>query len=265
MPASRDSVGYTVGFAAVVCLVCAIPIATAAVYLRPAQARNQKVDRLAKVLGVAGIVEPGDKPAADEIEKLFEQYVVPRAIDLRKGTVSDAVDARTFDQRRAAKDPATSEQAPANAARVFRIPHHAVVYEVVKDGQIDALILPIQGYGLWSTLYGYLALEEDGRTIAGITFYEHGETPGLGGEIENPRWQGRWKGRLAFDEQGDVKVQVVKGAAGSVEDDPYRVDGLSGATITARGVSSTIDFWLGPDAFGPWLAQYRAGREGGPR
>lgn len=264
MPASRDSVGYTVGFAAVVCLVCAIPIATAAVYLRPAQARNQNVDRLTKVLGVAGLVEPGDKHTADEIEKLFEQYVVPRAIDLREGRVSEAVDARTFDQRRAAKDPATSEPAPANAARVFRIPHHAVVYEVVKDGKTDALILPIQGYGLWSTLYGYLALEEDGRTIAGITFYEHGETPGLGGEIENPRWQGKWKGRLAFDDRGDVKVQVIKGAAGPAEEDPYRIDGLSGATITARGVSSTVDFWLGPDAFGPWLAHYRDGRDGGP-
>lgn len=263
MPAfKRDSIGYTVGFAAVVCLVCAIPIASAAVFLRPAQVKNQRVDRLSKVLGVAGLMAPGEALVADEVERRFEQNVVPRAVDLRTGAFSDAVDAKAFDQRKAAKDPATSTATPPNAARVFRVPHHAVVYEVMKGGQVDALILPIQGYGLWSTLYGYLALEEDGRTVAGITFYEHGETPGLGGEVENPRWQGLWKGRQVFDDAGHVKLQVIKGAAGPAAEDPYRVDGLSGATITARGVSHTIDFWLGPNGFGPFLAQYRASRQG---
>ncbi len=263
MPAlKRDSVAYTVGFAAAVCLVCAIPIASASVYLRPAQAKNMRVDRLSKVLGVAGLMKAGEKLDASEVERRFEENVVPRAVDLRTDDFSEAVDAKAFDQRKAAKDPATSTATPPNAARVFRVPHHAVVYEVRKDGQVDSLILPIQGYGLWSTMYGYLALEADGRTVAGITFYEHGETPGLGGEVENPRWQGQWKGRKAFDDAGAVKLQVIKGAAGPAAEDPYRVDGLSGATITARGVSHTIDFWLGPEGFGPFLAQYRASRQG---
>ncbi|MDP3237143.1 MAG: Na(+)-translocating NADH-quinone reductase subunit C [Myxococcales bacterium] len=260
MPAlKRDSVPYTLGFAAIVCLVCAIPIASAAVLLRPMQARNQRVDRLSKVLGVAGLLKPSEKLGPAEIEARFDEFVVPRAVELRTGAFSDAVDPRTFDQRKAAREPSTSFEPPSNEARVFRVPNHAVVFEVKREGKVAALILPIQGYGLWSTMYGYLALEADARTVAGITFYEHGETPGLGGEIENPRWQAQWKGRLALDEAGDVKLKVIKGVAGPPADDPYRVDGLSGATITARGVSHTIDFWLGDAAFGPFLARYRQG------
>jgi Na+-transporting NADH:ubiquinone oxidoreductase subunit C len=260
MSANRDSVGYTMAFAAGVCLVCAVVVASAAVVLRPKQDRNALVDRLSKVLEVAGLMDAGEALRADEVVARFEKFVKPRAIDLRTGQYDEAIDAATYDQRKAAKDPATSYPAPANDARVFRLPERAIVYHVVKDGALERIILPIQGYGLWSTLYGYLALEADGETVAGITFYEHGETPGLGGEVENPRWRARWQGRKAFDEAGDVQLRVAKGSAGSPEDDPYRVDGLSGATITSRGVSSTLAFWLGPDGFGPYLKHYRAER-----
>jgi Na+-transporting NADH:ubiquinone oxidoreductase subunit C len=111
--------------------------------------------------------------------------------------------------------------------------------------------------GLWSILYGYLALDTDLTTIRGITFYEQGETAGLGGEVENPRWKALWPGRRAFDERGNVKIQVKKGVAGPPAEDPYQVDGLSGATLTSRGVTNMIRFWLGPDGFGPFIAQLR--------
>ncbi|MCU0699545.1 MAG: Na(+)-translocating NADH-quinone reductase subunit C [Myxococcaceae bacterium] len=261
----RDSTAYIVGFAAVVCLVCAIPIASAAVLLRPKQQQNQRIDRLSKVLGVAELMRAGERLSATDVESRFERSVVARAVELKTGAFTDAVDARTFDQRKAAGDLSTSHPVPPNEARVFRVPNHAVVYEVMKDGKVDALVLPIQGYGLWSTMYGFLALEADATTISGITFYEHGETPGLGGEIENPAWQAKWKGRKAFGDGGEVKVKVIKGAAGPPDDDPFRVDGLSGATITSRGVSHTLDFWLGPDGFGPFLDQYRAARREGGR
>lgn len=253
----RDSVGYTVGFAALVCLVCAIPIAGASVYLRPTQQENMRVDRLSKVLGVAGLMAPGEQLARREILDRFAANITPRVVDMKTGAFVDSIDAEAFDQRAASRDPARSDPAPANDARVLRVPHHAVVYELREGGQLKSLILPISGYGLWSTMYGYLALDTDIRTIAGITFYEHGETPGLGGEIENPRWQERWKGRVAFDEGGEVRVRVVKGTVGAPAADPHRIEGLSGATITSRGVSSTVLFWLGPDGFGPFLDQYR--------
>jgi Na+-transporting NADH:ubiquinone oxidoreductase subunit C len=259
----RDSLVYTFGFAAAVCLVCAIVVASTAVSLRPLQERNARVDRLSKVLQVAGLMEHDEKLSPDEVVARFDSHIVPRVVDLGSGAYDDTVDASTYDQRAAAKDSERSRPAAPNDARVLRVPNYGLVYHVVQDESVKGLILPIQGYGLWSTMYGYIALEADAETIAGITFYEHGETPGLGGEIENPRWQARWVGRRVFDDSAEVKVQVIKGSAGPPESDPYRVDGLSGATITSRGVSATLAFWLGPDAFGPYLDVYRAEREGG--
>jgi Na+-transporting NADH:ubiquinone oxidoreductase subunit C len=253
----RDSVRYTVGFAAAVCLVCAVPIAAAAVLLRPAQQENQRVDRLSKVLSVAGLMTADESLSRQEILDRFAANITPRVIDLATGHVVDSVDVNSYDQRAASRDPARSRSAPENDAKVMRVPRMAVAYELRAGDTVTALILPIQGYGLWSTMYGYLALEPDARTIAGITFYEHGETPGLGGEIENPRWQARWKGRTAIDDSGQIRVTVVKGSVGAPAEDPYRVDGLSGATITSRGVANTVRFWLGPNAFGPFLDRYR--------
>jgi len=254
----RDSVGYTIGFAVVVCLVCAIPIAGAAVFLRPTQVENQRVDRLSKVLAVAGLMNAEDDLPREQILSRFAENITPRVIDLKTGAVVDSVDAESYDQRAASRDPARSEVAPQNEARVLRLPRLAVVYQLRGEGDdVKALILPIQGYGLWSTMYGYIALEADARTVSGITFYEHGETPGLGGEIENPRWQAKWVGRKAFDDTGALRIRVVKGTVGPPAADPHRVDGLSGATITSRGVSNTVLFWLGPEAFGPYLDRYR--------
>jgi Na+-transporting NADH:ubiquinone oxidoreductase subunit C len=255
----RETPLYTIGFAALVCVVCALPIAWAAVALRPRQEMNARIDRLEKVLAVAGFMQPGEALTAAQVEARFAEAIVPRAIDLATGTVVDTIDVATYDQRKAMKDPALSVPAPENAARVVSLPRVALVYEVRRGDSLQALVLPIQGYGLWSTMYGYIALERDARTVSGITFYEHGETAGLGGEIENPRWQAKWVGRRAVDDTGAVQLQVIKGAAGAPADDPYRIDGLSGATITGRGVTATLAFWLGSDAFGPYLARVRAG------
>jgi Na+-transporting NADH:ubiquinone oxidoreductase subunit C len=250
-------------FAAVVCLVCAIPIATAAVLLRPKQEENQRVDRLSKVLGVAGLMQTNEKLGRTEILDRFAANITPRVVDMKTGAFVDSVDANTYDQREAARDNARSDVAPANEARVLRVPRLGLVYEQRDNGVLKAVIIPIQGYGLWSTMYGFIALEGDAKTVSGITFYEHGETPGLGGEIENPRWQARWVGRSALDDAGEVKVRVVKGEVGTVDADPYRVSGISGATITSRGVSSTLQFWLGPDGFGPYLERVRTSSRGG--
>jgi len=258
--ARRDSTWYTIGFAALVCVVCALPIAGAAVALRPKQELNARLDRLGKVLMVAGLMESGETLTPTELEARFDAAVVARAIDLRTGELVDSIDTKAYDQRRASRDPLVSARAPENAARVLRVPNVALVYEVMAADTLQAVIVPIQGYGLWSTMYGYLALAPDTRTVSGITFYEHGETAGLGGEIENPRWQAKWVGRQAFNEQGEVALEVIKGAAGPVADDPFRVDGLSGATITSRGVTATLDFWLGPNGFGPYLDRLRDAR-----
>jgi Na+-transporting NADH:ubiquinone oxidoreductase subunit C len=254
----QHSARYVILFAAAICVFCSIFVASSAVLLKDRQEANKALDVQKKVLVVAGLMTEGEKLDPAEIRRRYDKSIKPMVVDLRTGNVVDGVDPASFDQRQAAADPDTSHVAPPNKAKVARVPDRALVFEVVEDGTLRSIILPIEGKGLWSTLYGFLALAPDGRTINGITFYEHGETPGLGGEVDNPRWKALWKGRKAFDEDWKPAIVVAKGQAGSVEADPYRVDGLSGATITSRGVTNLLAFWLGDDGFAPYLAQKRS-------
>jgi len=253
----QHSTGYILLFAAMVCGVCSVFVAGSAVVLEERQVANATLDRQKQVLTVAGLREPGGRLNAAEADRLFEENIEAQVVDLKTGVVVEGVDTMTFDQRKAAADPATSEVAPDNSAKVRRLPNQGMVYRVVRDGRFESVIVPISGQGLWSTLHGYIALDADGRTIRGITFYEHGETPGLGGEVDNPRWKELWVGRKAFDSSWKPKIWVKKGRAGTPEADPYNVDGLSGATITSRGVGNLVRFWLGNDGFGPYLASMR--------
>ena len=259
---SRNSVGYTIAFAAGVCVVCSVLVSGSAVGLKDRQVANAIADKQKKVLIVAGVLGEDESVTNDEAQAKFDANITPRVVDMKSGQYADeAVDVATYDARKAAKDDSLSFEVEANTAKVKRVPTHSVVYEVKNDsGDVDQVILPIHGPGLWSTLYGFISLDTDGDTIRGITFYEHGETPGLGGEVDNPRWKGLWVGRKVHDADGDIAISVNKGAAGSVEDDPNHVDGLSGATLTSNGVTYTLDFWLGEDGFGPYLAQNTDGQ-----
>jgi Na+-transporting NADH:ubiquinone oxidoreductase subunit C len=254
----QHNTSYIVGFAVLICLVCALFVAGSAVGLKDRQDANILLDRQKKVLTVAGLMEDGERLTREEITLAFEASIQQKVIDLKTGELRPEIDGASFDQQAAAKDPETSYPAPENPSKVRRLPNDALVFDVVEDGELKTLILPIEGYGLWGTLYGYIALAPDARTIVGITFYSHKETPGLGGEVDNPRWKALWPGRLAFNDRGKPVIAVIKGVAGSVEDDPYNVDGLSGATITSRGVTALVRFWLGDDGFGPYLTSYRA-------
>ncbi|PIE18625.1 MAG: Na(+)-translocating NADH-quinone reductase subunit C [Proteobacteria bacterium] len=240
---------YTVVFATAVCLVAAVVVSGSAVGLRDLQEANRVLDRQKKVLLVAGLMDEGEDIDRAEVDRRFARSIEPVVVDLRTGQPVEGVDLATFDQKALTKDPATSREAPKNKAKVKRLPNEAMVYRVNKaDGGLDMLVLPVEGKGLWSTLYGFLALDADGDTIRGLTFYQHGETPGLGGEIDNPRWKALWKGRKVY-QGGAPSIRVVKGAAGPPDKAPYEVDGLSGATLTGNGVTHLVQFWLGDDGF----------------
>jgi Na+-transporting NADH:ubiquinone oxidoreductase subunit C len=253
----QHSTGYIVGFAAVVCLVCAVFVSGAAVGLKDRQDANKLLDRQQKVLTVAGLIQEGTEMSRQEITSLYDASIKAKVIDLATGEPNDSIDPASFDQRAASKDPKQSIPAPENLSKIMRLPNQALVFDVVKDGEKKGLIIPIEGYGLWGTLYGYLALAPDTRTIVGITFYSHKETPGLGGEVDNPRWKALWPGRKAFNERGVPSIAVKKGPAGPPAEDPYEVDGLSGATLTSRGVTNLLRFWLGDDGYGPYLEKVR--------
>ncbi|MOA31350.1 Na(+)-translocating NADH-quinone reductase subunit C [compost metagenome] len=118
----------------------------------------------------------------------------------------------------------------------------------------------MRGYGLWSTLYGFLALKGDLNTVVGLGFYQHGETPGLGGEVDNPKWKALWNGKSLFDEQGQLAIQIIKGSVDAQSPNAsHQVDGLAGATLTSKGVHNLLHFWLGENGFGPFLAKLNNG------
>jgi len=113
-----------------------------------------------------------------------------------------------------------------------------------KSSNPEAFIIPISGKGLWSTLFGYFALEMDLNTVIGITFYKHAETPGLGGEVEKKWFQNNFVGKKIFNQTGElVSIKVVKGKVNDLysgEALKHGVDGISGATVTSRGVSDFL-------------------------
>lgn len=254
----QHSVRYIVFFAAMVCFICSVFVSGAAVALKDRQDENKVLDVRKKVLTVAGLMTAGEKLTPAEITSRFEGSIKASVVELKTGNLVGGMDAATYDQRAARANPELSRAAPTNDAKVQRLPLNALVYEVEKDGELQSLIIPVEGKGLWSTLYGFLALDKDLQTIQGITFYEHGETPGLGGEVDNPRWKSLWPGRKAFGEDGKPKIAVKKGLAGSVSEDPFNVDGLSGATLTSRGVTYLVRFWLSDEGFGPLIRKMRS-------
>lgn len=260
----RNSATYIVAFAAAVCVVCSLLVSTAATVLKSRQVTNAIIDKQKNILEVAGLIRQDEEVSMLEAQQIFKDRVTPVVVELETGEIVEGeVDPVTYDQRKAMSDPALSRPAPPNPAQVSRIPKYAVVYEVVgEEGNVELYVFPVEGKGLWSTLYGFLALEADLNTVRGITFYQHGETPGLGGEVDNPGWKGKWAGRQVYGATEEPELEVIKGAAGPPDEARYKVDGLSGATITSRGVTHLIHFWMGENGFGEFIKKHREAPEG---
>jgi Na+-transporting NADH:ubiquinone oxidoreductase subunit C len=247
-----DSVPKTVFVAVALCLVASMVVSAAAVTLRPIQEVNALKDKQINILQVAGLYEPG----GDVVEAfgVFE----PQVVELATGTFATQFDAALFDDRAAASDPELSIALENDPASIIRQTRFATVY-LLRDeaGDIDKVILPIHGYGLWSTLYGFIALEENGNDIFGLQFYQHAETPGLGAEVDNPRWKALWPGKQVADENGVVQISVAKTAPPA--GDRFHVDALAGATLTSVGVHNLVRFWMGEAGFGPFLTNLQSG------
>jgi Na+-transporting NADH:ubiquinone oxidoreductase subunit C len=256
-----DSTRYTVVFATVVCVVCAFVVAVSAVGLAERQETNARLYRQKNVLLAAGLVKPGDDVPADELLKIFERSIDVGLIDLRTGERAElpGTDPRSYDQRKVRNDPGLSRAAPPNPAGLTRLPNVGAVYYVKGKAGVEQVVLPIEGAGMWGLLGGFIALDRDGNTVRGLTFYDQKETPGLGGEIGNPKWQALWQGRRVYDDKWEPKLRVIKGQAGPSGQDPHRVDGLSGATITSNGVSRVMAFWFSEQGYGPYLKRFRQG------
>jgi len=252
----RNRPAYTLIFTIVVCAICSVFVAGAYELLGERQRADAAVFRMLDILRLTGLAEPDEALEKDEIVARFGA-IRPQAVDMRSRRIDPEVEARLYDQREAANDPTRSREAPANAAGVRRIPDHAVVYERLDaDGRVEQMLLPIHGQGYGGQIYGFLALDGDLNTVRDIVFYELEETPTLGGRITRSSWRGKWPGRKVYDESGAVALELVPDAP-PAEEDPYKVDAVSRATVTTTGVQNMLNFWMGPEAFGPFLADYR--------
>ena len=255
---SNDSIKKTITVAALLCIVCSVLVSAAAVGLKPIQESNKALETKKNILKAAGLMKPGVT-----IEETFQKIKV-RVVDLETGAIKIGPQYKNYDQKAASKDPTLSVHIPEDKdlGRIGRRAKLANVYLVTNGDEIDTIILPVYGKGLWSTMYAFLALGGDTNTVKGYSFYEHGETPGLGGEVDNPFWQNQWVGKRIFDENWNLSIDILKGRVDPSNPEAiHQVDGLSGATLTTVGVKNFMLYWLGEDGFGPFLAKLRA--EGG--
>lgn len=252
-----ESVKKTILVALGVCLVCSILVSSAAVSMRSVQEENKRLDRITNILA-AGNLRFDHK----NVQAIYETMIKPMMIDLGTGDIvpkeslNEKLNIETFNIKSMADsvEYGSAISPDDDIAKIVRMPAYMVVYLVNEKNKIEKVILPIYGKGLWSTMYGFIALDKDLKTIKGITFYDHAETPGLGGEIDNPRWKSIWKGKQAFDKNRNLKISVIKGMVNlSGPDAQYRVDGITGATLTSKGVDNTVKFWLGSNGYGPFL------------
>jgi Na+-transporting NADH:ubiquinone oxidoreductase subunit C len=258
---SKDSTKSTLIIALLLCVVCSILVSGTAVILKPKQDENRVLDRNKNILSAAGMYDESNAEGVD-VAELFAEFT-PRIADLRTGRflnpeqVDDlGIDMATYDQRLVINDPAFSEAIPAelDQADIKRRVLYPMVYVMEKDGELDNIVLPVNGYGLWGILYGFIALEGDANTVKGLAFYELKETPGLGAEVRNPNWRALWPGKEIYDDSGVVALHVGRSGGATAE---HQVDGLSGATLTTRGVDNLIHYWLGADGYGPLLQSIR--------
>ncbi|MCP5161875.1 MAG: Na(+)-translocating NADH-quinone reductase subunit C [Hahellaceae bacterium] len=266
MSSNKDTISKTITVALLLCIVCSVLVASSVILLKPVQMQNKTLNLKENILAAAGLLKPGAPKA--QIESEFKK-VTPRLVDLSTGEYVSAdlvekASAADYDQRKASKDPKFSDslEGGIDIASIKRRAKYAKVYLVEKDGRLDRIILPVHGYGLWSTLYGFLALEGDGNTIAGLGFYEHAETPGLGGEVDNPRWKALWPGKKVYnlDHSNEPAISLIKGGVDTSRADAiYGVDALSGASLTSRGVTNLLHFWLGEHGFQSYLDRIRKG------
>lgn len=265
MAKAKETVSRTVLVALVLSIVFSVVVSTAAVSLKPAQVTNRNLDIKTNILAAAGMLEQGAKAA--RIEELFTQFEV-RLVDLDTGEYVDPAtvgvdDPMKYDMYKAASDPKLSTTLPSSedSAGIKRRPNIAKIYTMSEGGEIKRVVLPIHGYGLWSTLYGFISLEGDLNTVEGLGFYAHAETPGLGGEVDNPRWKQQWVGKEVYDEdRAKPRIRLVKGGVGDdAADKEHKVDALSGATLTSRGVEQLVNYWMGERGYAQFLNKLREG------
>ena len=249
----NESRTKTIAIALLVSAVSAIVVAGTAVTLRPLQEANRAAERQARldamIAALPGMADLLEASGADRLETVI--------VDLQTGKVAEGLDPAHFDARTTARDPATSTPLAAeiDVAGIGQRPNFAQIHLVRAGDALQLVILPVYATGYQSTIHAYLALEDDLNTVAALSIIEQAETPGLGARVEDQNWLDLWPGKQVADENGEIRLSVVRGTGRTV----YEVDGITGATRTGNAVSNMIHFWLGQHGYARVLDRLRDG------
>lgn len=254
--APNESRSKTLAVAFLVALFGALLVAGSTILLEPKIEANRAAERQQFLVALIKQI-PGIEALLGGIEA---GKVTTQVVDLASGRPVSGVDPATLDPRKIAGNPAQTVEIPGDQdlAALKRRPQRMAVYQVTAHGKLQLLILPVYGRGYGGLLFGYLGLAGDLDTVVGLTFYQHSETPGLGALIDSPEWRAKWRGKKLYDEAGALRIGVARGAV--PPDSPearYKVDAITGATFTSRGVDGLVRFWLGPAGYGPYLERLR--------
>lgn len=228
MKIDKNSNIYIVIYIMVLVIIVGTALAFTSMSLRPKQQANADADKMKQILASVHVVPQKDSISADFGRYIIDQYVVDAA-----GRRIDGDDAFNIDMATQVKLPPDRRKLPVYVARV--------------SGGATKYVLPAYGAGLWGPIWGYVALDSDGSTIYGAFFSHQGETPGLGAEIAKPQFSGQFIGKELFKGNDFYPVEVVKKGQIPVGEADY-VDGVSGGTITSKGVGAMLDNSLKPYA-----------------
>lgn len=244
-------------FATIVCLFCSLFVSTAAVSLRSFQKQNAENEKKVNILRAAGLAGAEERLSTQQINEKFAQ-IIPLVIDLKTGEPARDKNPLTYNMYNAAQSDNEGHALTDDPAGIKRIAKEGLAYVVADGDQISRLVLPIQGYGLWSTMYGFTALsfKDQQPTLTGITFYKHAETPGLGARITEPEWQEKWADIVPYDDNGNPHIDLVKVRNHEAKN---QVDAIAGATLTSNGVEHMMNFWLGEQGYKPLVDHIRNG------
>ena len=242
-------------FATIVCLFCSLFVSTAAVSLRSFQKQNAENEKKVNILRAAGLAGAEERLSTQQINEKFAQ-IIPLVIDLKTGEPARDKNPLTYNMYNAAQSDNEGHALTDDPAGIKRIAKEGLAYVVADGDQISRLVLPIQGYGLWSTMYGFTALsfKDQQPTLTGITFYKHAETPGLGARITEPEWQEKWADIVPYDDNGNPHIDLVKVRNHEAKN---QVDAIAGATLTSNGVEHMMNFWLGEQGYKPLVDHIR--------
>lgn len=234
----RQSNGYIILFTAVMTVIVGGLLSLASQGLAPAQKKSIELDTKSSILSSVMDREKLDKMEPNQVLDTYKKSIQSLVVDINGNEV-------TQDEKGA---PVVAEEV--NILKNYKKKPEDRIYPVYKylsaenPDQVEAYILPVYGAGLWDKIWGYVALDQDLNTIVGTSFDHKAETPGLGARIGTPEIQTRYVGKKIYNEQGElVSVTMVK-SEGNSDLDEHHVDGMSGATLTGKGLNAMLENYL---------------------